>query len=258
MDAVEERFLTVREVARMLQLNERTVIRLATDGEIPGDKLGGQWRFSGRLIKDWLEQRMLQRVDTGAPDPGPAPSPDEVAAWERLSLADLLPPGNVRARLSARSAPGLVFELAELAQSRGYVRDALWLAGALALRESLQPTATGHGIALLHARQRIPRGHVASPFILIARSAEGLPFGAPDGEPTRLFFLLALVDDSLHLRWLAHLSRALLDPQVRSALLAAPDDESLHAAALSALGGPWPVPAGGDAAPEEPGVTPAA
>lgn len=252
MESGDERFLTVREVARMLQLNERTVIRLATDGEIPGDKLGGQWRFSGRLIREWLEQRMRQRAGSlPRPDEGPvAPSPEEVAAWERYGLVDLLPAGNARARLAARSAAGVVFELADFAQTRGYVKDALWLAGALALRESLEPTATDHGVALLHARRRLPRGTVTSPFVLVARSPEGVAFGAPSGGPTWLFLLLALVDDSLHLKWLSHLARVLREPEVIPRLLACPDDEALHAAAIHLLDRPVLVASGtdGDAA----------
>lgn len=37
--------LTIREVAEMLKLTEKTVYRLATEGEIPGVKIGGSWRF---------------------------------------------------------------------------------------------------------------------------------------------------------------------------------------------------------------------
>ncbi len=237
MDVTEAPLLTVREVAVMLQLNERTVIRLATDGELPGDKLGGQWRFSGKLIREWLEQRMLQRVAAtpGGGDEPITPTPQEVAAWEKLALSELMPPGSARARLTARSAAGVVAEMAEIAQARGLVRESERLAGALALRESLDPTATDHGIALLHARKRLPRDFVSSPFILLARSPEGVHYGAPDGSPTSLFFLLALLDDGLHLQWLGHLSRALRSPGAIHALMSAPDDDSLRAVAISLL-----------------------
>jgi excisionase family DNA binding protein len=37
--------LTVREVAALLKINDKTAYRLAAKGEIPGFKVGGSWRF---------------------------------------------------------------------------------------------------------------------------------------------------------------------------------------------------------------------
>lgn len=37
--------MTIHEVAEYLKLNEKTVYRLAAEGEIPGLKVGGSWRF---------------------------------------------------------------------------------------------------------------------------------------------------------------------------------------------------------------------
>lgn len=46
--------LTVREVAEYLRLSESTVYRLVQDGEIPGRKIGGTWRFSKQSLDEWL------------------------------------------------------------------------------------------------------------------------------------------------------------------------------------------------------------
>jgi excisionase family DNA binding protein len=37
--------LTIKEVADFLKLTEKTAYRLAADGNIPGFKVGGSWRF---------------------------------------------------------------------------------------------------------------------------------------------------------------------------------------------------------------------
>ena len=48
--------LTVREVAEYLRLAESTVYRLAQDGEIPGRKIGGTWRFLRQELEGWIKQ----------------------------------------------------------------------------------------------------------------------------------------------------------------------------------------------------------
>jgi mannitol/fructose-specific phosphotransferase system IIA component (Ntr-type) len=65
-------------------------------------------------------------------------------------------------------------------------------------RERKAATAVGHGIAIPHVRT-----YQAKELILaIARSDEGYDFGAPDGEPVRLFFVMAApsYDDNLYLK----------------------------------------------------------
>ena len=51
-------FLTVEEVARHFGVNMTTVYRLAQQGKLPGFKLGGQWRFSPDMLKDWVSDQV--------------------------------------------------------------------------------------------------------------------------------------------------------------------------------------------------------
>lgn len=46
--------LTVEQLAELLQVDAPTVRKLATAGELPGRKLGRQWRFSRQAVLDWL------------------------------------------------------------------------------------------------------------------------------------------------------------------------------------------------------------
>ncbi len=59
--------LTVNEVARYLRLAEATVYKLAQAGGIPAARVGGVWRFSRRLLDEWLDQQMRANL---APEPG--------------------------------------------------------------------------------------------------------------------------------------------------------------------------------------------
>ena len=49
-------------------------------------------------------------------------------------------------------------------------------------------------------------------FIALARAKEGIVFGSPDMGKTNLFFLLALRNDTLHLRWLSRLAWIVRSP----------------------------------------------
>jgi excisionase family DNA binding protein len=46
---------TLEQLARFLQASEDTVRALAETGELPGRRVGDEWRFSRQAILDWLE-----------------------------------------------------------------------------------------------------------------------------------------------------------------------------------------------------------
>jgi mannitol/fructose-specific phosphotransferase system IIA component (Ntr-type) len=77
------------------------------------------------------------------------------------------------------------------------------------------------GVAFLHTRER-NSAKITRPFIVFGRSHAGLDFGAPDGKPTHLFFLLGLKYDKLHLPILGRLARILRRAEVVRTLRAAP------------------------------------
>lgn len=49
--------MTIREVAEYLRLNEKTTYRYAAEGQIPGFKIGGNWRFRRADIEGWIAQK---------------------------------------------------------------------------------------------------------------------------------------------------------------------------------------------------------
>ena len=50
----EPRFMNVKQVADYLQLNEKKVYALVSEGKIPGTKITGKWMFPRALIDNWL------------------------------------------------------------------------------------------------------------------------------------------------------------------------------------------------------------
>ncbi len=49
--------MTVREVATFLNVDEKTIYRLAQKGELPGFKVAGAWRFQRTDIQRWIDAR---------------------------------------------------------------------------------------------------------------------------------------------------------------------------------------------------------
>jgi excisionase family DNA binding protein len=46
--------LTLEQLAELLSLDVEAALAFAEAGELPGRKLGEEWRFSRRKILDWL------------------------------------------------------------------------------------------------------------------------------------------------------------------------------------------------------------
>ncbi|MCM8625167.1 helix-turn-helix domain-containing protein [Accumulibacter sp.] len=47
--------MTVRDVADYLNVDEKTVYRLAKRGDLPGFKVAGAWRFKRSDLNNWID-----------------------------------------------------------------------------------------------------------------------------------------------------------------------------------------------------------
>lgn len=53
--------LTLKEVADYLKLTEKTAYRLASEGKLPGFKVGGSWRFKKEDVAKWIEEQKIKK-----------------------------------------------------------------------------------------------------------------------------------------------------------------------------------------------------
>jgi excisionase family DNA binding protein len=218
---MDDRLMTIKQVAEYLNVNERTVLKLVQDGALPGVKVGNQWRFRKAMIDTWLDDQML----------GITPHQVEVArpevARRMLTLESCFQPSHILPMRVAKTKTAVVGELAAHAQKLGLVRDDDWFVGALIKRENVMPSAPGNGLAFLHTLQRHPE-QIPKPFMVLGRAHHGIDFDALDGKPTHLFFVLGLRYDELHLPWLAKLVQMLAQPDVVPSLMKARDADALY------------------------------
>src|SRR5207302_4881065 len=101
-----------------------------------------------------------------------------------------------------------------------HVYDPEAILTAIKQREEMGATALPSGVAIPHPRRPLPAA-LGESVLAYGRTASGIPFGAPHGGLTDVFFLLCCRDDRTHLRVLARLSRLLLRPEFLDALRAA-------------------------------------
>jgi len=60
MHYIVERAMTVRDVAAFLNVDEKTIYRLAQRGDLPGFKVSGSWRFQRPDLEAWITDRKGQ------------------------------------------------------------------------------------------------------------------------------------------------------------------------------------------------------
>jgi len=136
-------------------------------------------------------------------------------------------PHAVKLQLTGQNSDAVLAELIGQIREIGdrpEAREALLRA--LQEREMLHSTGIGDGIALPHARNALV-GLVEHPIIVFGRHPTGINYGAIDGAPAQLFFLLLAPNVTEHLSILARLSRFLRVPKLRKDLLAAESPEKV-------------------------------
>jgi mannitol/fructose-specific phosphotransferase system IIA component (Ntr-type) len=146
-----------------------------------------------------------------------------------LVLGELISPANINLNLKSTDAGTVLAELVNQIPDIAKQPEARQtLLRALHEREQLHSTGIGDGVALPHARNALV-GLVDHPVVVFGRSTQGIPFGAIDGAPAKLFFLLVAPTVTQHLAVLARISRLLREPKLRQDLLAADSPKKAQA-----------------------------
>ena len=119
-------------------------------------------------------------------------------------MPEMIRPEFIEPALTAKTKASVLRQMAALAEKTGRVCDPAALLQGLEAREELCSTGIPGGLALLHSRN--PESYLfETAFLALGRTIQQIPFGAPDGQPTNLFFLIGCPDDRMHLHTLARL-----------------------------------------------------
>lgn len=128
-----------------------------------------------------------------------------------MSFSELLPNDSIVFDLQATSRDDALQEILTKVNENGHLKEGTFdeILAKLVEREELGSTGVGNGIAVPHTKYE----SFDSPLLCIARSSKGVSFGALDGEPVHLFFMLLSPDKNAtdHLKALTFISTALRD-----------------------------------------------
>ena len=224
----------VEEVARYLHLTSADVERLVKNQDIPCEHHGDRVVFRKVEINAWASKRILGLEGGGLTDYHQKSSRDQrQSASSEALMSELVRPGFIDPALPAKTKASVLREMAALAEKTGLVCDPAGLRDGLKAREELCSTGVPGGLALMHSR--FPDVYMFErPFLVLGRTIQEIPFGAPDGQGTNLFFLLCCPDDRLHLHALARLCMMAQKTDLLLRLREAPDASTILECMLAA------------------------
>ena len=138
-----------------------------------------------------------------------------------MRITDLLRAEGIRLNAAPADKPAAVEALVELQARAGSLTDREGYKADILAREAQGSTAIGSGIAVPHAKSAA----VARPGLAAMTVPGGVDYDAPDGQPSRLFFIIAAPEEGgdTHLEILSRLMVMLMDGEFCAKLLSAGD-----------------------------------
>ncbi|MCX7006057.1 MAG: PTS sugar transporter subunit IIA [Kiritimatiellaeota bacterium] len=213
--------LTVKDVAKLLNLSEKTVYRMIQRGEIPVHRIGEQFRFNRTDLMEWATTKRMNV------SPDMFNEPDEEGLGQH-KVSDALERGGIFYRLDGKDKEGALRSLVQVINLPPEV-DRVFLLNHLIAREALASTGIGDGIAIPHVRNPIIVP-VDAPLIALGFLEHPVDFAAIDAKPVNVLFLLFSPTIRMHLRQLSRLAYKLGQPTVQDVLKRQAPREEIFAA----------------------------
>jgi nitrogen PTS system EIIA component len=215
--------LTVREVAQLFGVSEKTVYRWVGQRKLPAYRVNEQLRFNRAELLEWASANKAQVSPElfAEPESAAAPAP---------SLVHALREGGIHYRVGGSDTRSVLQSVVEVMRLPEEV-DRGFLLQVLLAREALQSTGIGDGIAIPHPRSPIVL-HISRPSVTLCFLEKPVEFGSLDGQPVHALFTLVSPTARAHLQLLSRVAYALRDEDFRAQITrVASRDEILAAAA---------------------------
>ena len=144
-----------------------------------------------------------------------------------MRITDMLSPAGIQLRAAPADKAAAIDLLADLQERAGNITDKAAYKREILIREEMDSTAVENGVAVPHARcAAVRRAGLAAMTV-----PGGVDYGAEDGEPSTLFFMIAAPEGGgeVHMEMLSHLMVMLMDEDFCQKLLEAHSAESFMA-----------------------------
>lgn len=211
--------LTVRDVARLLKVPEKTIFRWIKDNFMPVTRIGEQYRFDRTQLLEWATARDIAISEDFFRT---SSNPDR----DEDSIAPALQAGGIFHGLRAADKVSALRTVVETMNLPASV-DRAFLLTVLLAREDMASTGVGDGVAIPHVRNPIIL-KVNQPIIALGLLEKPIEFGALDGKPVFALFTMICPTPRGHLHMLSRLAFGLRDSEFKGALEArAPTEQIL-------------------------------
>jgi nitrogen PTS system EIIA component len=208
--------LTVRELAKLIDVSEKTIVRWIEKEELPAYRLHEQYRLNRVELLEWAAAHRVKLP------PELHGEGDEVG-----ELTAAIERGGVHHGVRGATRDAVLRGVTALPTiPAGVDRDRLYQL--LRRREALSSTGFGGGIAIPHPRNPLVLG-IAEPIVLVCFLASPVDFAAVDGRPVRVLFPLLSPSVPGHLRLLSKLAHCVHDANFRRSIDHPSGDDALVA-----------------------------
>lgn len=212
--------MTVRDVAEIFNLSEKTIYRWLKKKQIPAYRVHDQYRFNRSELLEWAANNKIDlNVDVYAKIDQEPESPPV--------LSKALEAGGIFYRIAGEdkeSALRAVINLMRLPED--IHRESLLKI--LLARENMASTGIGDGFAIPHVRNPIILG-VNEPLVSLCFLEKPIDFGAIDGLPVQYLFTLITPSTRSHLHLISRLVFALHNEKFKSILTSQGSRETILA-----------------------------
>lgn len=198
--------LTVKDVANLLVVTEKTIYRWLKQGSLPAYRVSNHYRFNRAELLEWATSRQINVSADIFREPANAQVPLH-SLYEALSV------GGIHYRVEGHNKESALRNVVGLMRLPQDV-DRDFLLQVLLAREALASTAIGDGIAIPHVRNPIVL-HVTEPMVCLCFLEEPIDFNSLDGRPVHCLFTLVSPTVKTHLYLLSRLAYALRDRSFR-------------------------------------------
>ncbi len=202
--------LTVRDVAKLFAVSEKTVYRWLTQQSLPCYRVNGQYRFNRTELLEWA---MANRINNVSAELFREPQSENTRLW---GLCEAVKAGGIHYRISGSDKTSALQSVVDIIQLPSEV-DRKFLLDVLLAREEIASTGIGDGIAIPHVRNPIVL-HVPQPMISLCFLEKPVDFKAIDGKPVYCLFTIISPTVRVHLHLLSQLSFVLQDSLLRNAI----------------------------------------
>jgi len=135
-----------------------------------------------------------------------------------MRITDLLKKQSIALSVSVKDKSEAIDTLVDLHTRSGNLNDAAVYKEGILAREQMGTTAIGMEVAIPHAKSEA----VKAPALSAITVPNGVDYGAPDGQPCKLIFMIAAtLDGDVHLEVLARLMQMLMHEDFTAKLKAA-------------------------------------